>query len=240
MREEIISLSELQPELATSSLLRDLIQKIEGDYQKKGYVICQFVINGMPLSELDEERLQGISLSEIESLAVRYETPEELLTALILGWLKEIPHQIEQADALAEASRHLRLEAHLGNFVKFVDNCQFLVDSLISFRAIIDLKILNIETIWNQTELQFTHSIQEGLAAFEKKDFVLLGDVLEYDIADSLQNWFDLLRQIEESLRDENGTGQAVSFEIFKSTDQSRGDGDRSVGEPKPDGTVGI
>ncbi|MNL48532.1 hypothetical protein D3C87_1713990 [compost metagenome] len=61
----------------------------------------------------------------------------------------------------------------------------------------------------------------EALHALENKDFVLLADVLEYDLSNVLQMWTQHLVALERSLNGES-TGPAVHIEQNRSDSVGR------------------
>lgn len=216
MIEKVISSNDIANQFQGIADLKSLIGAIENQLQADGFVVCQFVLNGMTLSEQDEKRLHGASVNEIKELVVRYQNLDALLDSLLNGWIDEVPRLIAQADELSRSSRSLELEHKLTPLVRFVDSCQFLVDSLNSFRTIIQVEALSGGDKWSDLERNFQSAVAELLTAFERKDYALVADVLEYDVADALQNWFDLLNKIEHSLRSGAGESEPRSFSLFR------------------------
>lgn len=216
MIERVISNQTLREKYSEFSDLKSLIRTIETELQADGFVVCQFVLNGMTLSEDDEKRMEKASVNEIKELVIRYQNLDELLDSLLRGWIEEIPKLVAQADELSQEAREQRLDQKLTPLVRFVDSCQFLVDSLNSFRTIIEVEAIAEGNRWGVLEQKFQSSVGELLNAFEKKDYVLVADVLEYDVADALQNWFDLLAQIEHSLKSGQGNSGPTSFSLFR------------------------
>jgi hypothetical protein len=216
MIERIISSENLREKYSELPDLKSLIRTIETELQSDGFVVCQFVLNGMTLSEEDEKRMETATFSEIKELIIRYQNLDELLDSLLKGWIEEIPKLIAQADELSKDAREQRLDQRLTPLVRFVDSCQFLADSLNSFRTIIQVEIIAEENRWAILEKNFQTAVAELLTAFEQKDYVLVADVLEYDVADALQNWFDLLAQIEHSLKSGQGNSGPTSFSLFR------------------------
>jgi hypothetical protein len=58
----------------------------------------------------------------------------------------------------------------------------------------------------------------DALQAFETKDFVLLSEILEYDLGHVLQNWQELLQNMQNTMKEESEktSGQQFSDRIFK------------------------
>lgn len=203
MKELELSLDAIREKYQKETPLSDLFVSIEKELQDAGFVVCQYVLNGMNLSEDDEKRLGASTVQEIEDLRVKYSTPSSLLASILSGWMAEIPMLIQQSDELSSSARELKLDAKMPHFIRFIENSQLLVESLISLRTVVNLEGLGIAEVWHSVEIEFNAAIAEALDSFQKKDLNQLADVLEYDIAHSLQKWFDLLKQIDESLKDD-------------------------------------
>ncbi len=214
MKEIDISMETMRGKFNGETPLKDLFVSIEEELQTEGFVVCQYVLNGMNLTEDDEQRLGASTLGEIRELKVKYETPSHLFGEILKGWIEEIPGLVKQADELAAAARALELDTKMPRFIRFVENAQLLVESLISVRAVVNLEGFGVLTEWEKVEKEFNVAIGEALESFRSKDMNLLADVLEYDTAEGLQKWFDLLQRIDGSLSNDAKPGD--SFELFR------------------------
>ena len=210
--------------------LKDLVKTFEAQFQNQGEVICQFVINGMALEEDDEARLSQTRVEEIKKLEIRSEKPTALLFEVLKNWQTEIPRIIEQTDELAQTLRQKGPEGHYTAFVNLIDSCQFLIESLVSMDAVVDVGLFLDRMTWAQNEKEMARAMGQALDSFQKKDFAQLGDVLEYDLANSLQSWFDLLKGLGKDLQEANERdSRELADRIFKKSGQPEQDSlDRS------------
>lgn len=197
--------------------LSDLMKAVEDDMQTRGEVVCQYVLNGMHLEESDERRLSSTPVSDIDILEIRSEKPTALLFDILQNWEIEIPRVIGKTDELATQLRIKGPEGRYTGFVNLIDSCQFLIESLVSMDSVVDVGQFLSREEWTRCEYQMGEAIGQALLAFEKKDYPLLGDVLEYDLANSLQSWFDLLKSLRTSLQEENDRDSgALTERLFK------------------------
>lgn len=180
--------------------LHDLIAQIESEFQKKGQVVCQVIVNDIPLHENDEARMGSARLDEINTLEIKTTEPGSLLREIIHNWLHEFPKMIEMCDQNAEQFRLKGKECEYTAFVRLIDSCQFLTDSLVSVDTIIHVDRFIDKSIWFNNEELMTQAVGGALGAFEKQDFIQLADVLEYDLANTLQAWFDLVQELDKKL----------------------------------------
>ena len=200
MIRQTFSQREILEQFADKNCLGEIFQEIEQRLKTAGQVVCQFTVNGMTLDESDEKRLSASFVDEIETLEVSSQLPEVLMTEVLKNWVTQIPAMIVKSDEIAKTLRFEGLEGHVTPFVELIDSCQLLVDSLISLDNLFrENKFVQAEN-WQKNEDMTARAIGEALNCFQKKDFVLLADILEYDLGHSLQNWTELLKQFHEQL----------------------------------------
>jgi hypothetical protein len=203
--------------------LGELFKAFENEFVIRGEVICQFKVNGMSLSENDEKKFAEIQINDIEIIDIDSESPAALLFELLNNWMSELPALIQSTDQLAKEIKFNGIDGNLKAFVDLVDSCQFLIESLINLEKIIYREAFQLEK-WRHNEELTARAISEALAAFEKKDFVLLAEILEYDLAHSLQIWAEEIRSVDGRLKAENDKdSRHFSDRIFnKSTTETR------------------
>lgn len=189
-----ITQKEIRDSYSAAENLKDLILLLEQQAQSKDCVICRMWLNDMSLSESDEKRFAETNVSEIKSFKYELQRPIDLLNAVVENWTNQLPLMLEINDSLSFILRERGVEGHLSDFVNLIDSCQFLVESLISIRTLSTQNKTVASQKWTENEQFMSKAIQEALQAFEKKDFVLLADVLEYDLGQALQVWAELLR----------------------------------------------
>jgi hypothetical protein len=179
------------------------MKALENNLLQNGEVVCQFHLNGMKMTESDEKRLSQISIAEIETIEIESESPQALLFGLIDNWVSELPLLVRNADELAKEIKFKGVEGHLKSFVDLIDSCQFLTESLISLEGIIKGPMIKKEQ-WRKAEQLTAQAISQSIKAFEVKDFVLLSEILEYDLGHALQIWLEQIQAVGQLLKDES------------------------------------
>lgn len=197
-----LTAEELGEKYAHLETLSQVIHHFEGEMMEGGYVACQFHINGLSLTENDEQKFANLSVREIEVLEISYQTPENLLTGLLDGWIKKLPEMAKACDSLAEAIKFRGLDGRFKDLVDLIDNAQLLVDSLLT----IDSLFSKFETVsgadWKKNEVLTAEAVGQTLAAFQKKDLNLVADILEYDLGHSVQVWFELISELHQEVEE--------------------------------------
>jgi hypothetical protein len=96
-----------QKELGTAfpdaKTLQEIIKATSRLAQKEGAVVCEVSVNGLSLSEEDEDKFKDSALGEIASFRVKVEKVETLLDESLIGcreYLLKLTGSIEHAAAL--------------------------------------------------------------------------------------------------------------------------------------------
>jgi hypothetical protein len=195
------SKQELAQQFRSDQKLGEIFRILEKQIQNKGEIICRFSVNGIALSEQDEKKFADFEMHEIELLEVDCQSPETLLSEVTENWTQSLPRLIKKSDQLSQTIRFNGIENQMAQFVDIVDSCQFLVESLMSLRSLCQGYEFFKPAEWKRGEEMTARAIAEVLSAFEKKDLVLLADVLEYDLGHCLQNWLETLTELDEHVK---------------------------------------
>lgn len=177
--------------------LEDFLARIDKKQQENGYVVCQFVINGIKISEADEQRMKSFSLKDIHSLTLFFEEPNQLLIEIVQNWKDEIPKIIENADQLAGTIRTSGVENQIGSFIQLVESCQLLVQSLLSLSHVIDTHGLFDTGQWIIGEQMLAEAVGQTLKSFDARDTKALADIIEYDLANTLMTWIEIFNLLD-------------------------------------------
>ncbi len=192
----LLNRQQMNERFPDTTTLAVAIKYFESEFQKVSEVVCLIKINGMALTEADEIKYAEVKLSELDSLEISSRTPEDILGEIVSNWLVEIPKMIETNDKLAQELRFKGPEGHLKSLISLIDNCQLLVDSMISIQSLFQSFAAVQSKSWKESQQMAAAAISEGLTAFQAKDYNLMADVLEYDLGHSLQIWLELLQNI--------------------------------------------
>lgn len=185
--------------------LSNFIDHLESDLEREGQVLCRVAVDGISLGEDDEARLSSIKLSTLGQIEIDIENSSDICSRVLRGWLETIPWLQEESGKLAEKLRFEGPEGQLKNFAELIESCSFLVQSLVSIRQQLGAAIDEVE--WKRAESELRKVVNEVLMNFEKLDFVLLADLLEYDFCTALTAWHKLLAKVDISLGEEKYCG---------------------------------
>jgi len=187
---------ELLQVFGPDSDLKYIINHYEEEFQKKGEVICRIHLNDLNLSEDDESRLKDTPISEIKTLAVDTENPLHLFDDVLKYWTKHLPNLIDSSDKLAQSLRFKSIDQSAVELSKFIDHCHLLVNSLNSINSLCQHRSITLPSRWITSELKLWKAFNELLDNFNNKNTTIMADIIEYDLGDSLQTWFEVLSEM--------------------------------------------
>ncbi|MGE0632064.1 MAG: hypothetical protein AB7O96_06630 [Pseudobdellovibrionaceae bacterium] len=218
MRTIEVTKQEIQTLFSAASNFGDLLKLLEREFQKKGEVICKVKLNGIELTDEEETQKVGTTISNVCALEVVVAHPSDLLVDLLSFWAGRLPQLEEQTRKTADKIRFDGLDVSFQQFVNVVENCQELVRSLVPAKAILLANGILQEGQWTRAENSLWSTLSEIFRAFETKDFVLLSDLMEYDLGNALAGWTALVAQASlqsSALKSgvENATGESKEKE---------------------------
>ncbi len=210
MNQKVYTREMLNEKFSEDTSLKTIFQEIEAELKPTGQVVCQFRVNGLNLSEEAEQRLAQVKLADVEMIEVNSQNPAQILENVLQTWIVRIPGIIERNDELSKKIRLDGVEGGLKSFVELIDDCQLLVDSVISINTLFP-HIAGVQSsVWRNAEHLIADGIGQSLGAFEKKDYPLLADILEYDLGHALQTWLETLTSFEATIQEMKRSGTPI------------------------------
>lgn len=217
-----VSGAELRGFYNDKTALEEVFMDIEVDLAATNQVVCRYIINGLEIAEQDEQRFSEVTLDQVETLEYLTENSRDLTGIVLRGWIEALPELIQKTESLSKRMRTFGLSGLLKPIHDLVQNCEFLIDSVVTLKAMMGDQFLSgTPSDWSATEAASKKTVLEALHALENKDFVLLADVLEYDLSNVLQMWTQHLVALERSLNGES-TGPTVHIEQNRSDSVGR------------------
>jgi hypothetical protein len=198
--------NEVEKQFAECMTLKEIIRRIETDFSLRGEVICEIRVNGMILDEGDETKFAESPRQEIQDIAIRSNKPADLINDALASAHAFLPELEDSCLKTAEMFRGSNLQESQNSFNTCLEGCQWLVDTLMHVRGAasgVGQPIHQPER-WFEAEKVIARVIREMSEAYSKKDFVLVADLLEYELTGALIVWKEALA-IERPLRKPNG-----------------------------------
>jgi hypothetical protein len=180
----------------TETKLMQVFKDIEMDLKATNQVVCQYIINGKEISETDESKFQEMALSEISTLEYLSENIHELLIDVLEGWLDAFPEMIGHTEKISAQIRFNGVQKSFKNIQVLLENYEYLISSIISIKSLVGNSAAAGLSMLYEAEQKTKSTLSEAITAIEKKDFVCLADIVEYELITSLQIWEKLLADL--------------------------------------------
>lgn len=181
---------------ATETKLMQVFKDIEMDLKATNQVVCQYIINGKEVSETDESNYHEMNLGEVRTLEYLSENINELLIDVLEGWLDAFPEMIGHTEKISSQIRFSGVQKSFKNIQVLLENYEYLISSIISIKTLVgDSAAAGLAMLF-EAEQKTKVTLSEAITAIEKKDFVSLADIVEYELITSLQIWEKLLSDL--------------------------------------------
>jgi hypothetical protein len=210
MNEFHLSGQEISEKYGHCSSLTDLIREIEIQSKVESSVLCEIRVDGLLFLEEDESRFAGTSVSEIKQLDYKTQNVEQLVVDSIKSVLVYLSKLTETAIITSEKLRVGNWEEAYANLNSIVSGTEWVVDMLRQIR-VVDGRASQLDLDWKELDADFLSTTKGLLDAFEKSDYVLVADLLEYDWSASLEKWLSLVNRLASLHTEENGAKRSES-----------------------------
>ena len=199
---------QIQIEFSDCENLKEIISSVETRMWDSGEVVCEIYVNGFALHEEDETRFSTSALADIKELKVQSNRPEELVQQTLQSITTYIPDLAKETDELANRYRDIhgpgvKDQATIDNEVthtlsEVLEGFRWLTDAIFLIRTQLEnwSHLGDLVEDWKELEEKHTKALKELITSFDKKDQTLIADVLEYDIADVLEDWRRIIPQV--------------------------------------------
>lgn len=178
--------------------LEDILNNILTKKFSKGSFLSKLKINENEIP-VDSKENQDIPLSDIEQLEVEISSLQDIVDKNLSNatqYLEKLIPGIEQAAQLFRAGSEQEANQYFVNVVDGIDWFSEVVTIVIRvLRLDPESAIFNGESFRDRQEKHLEMS-RQLLEANQNKDWVLLADLLEYEILPFYREWNDLLPQI--------------------------------------------
>lgn len=176
--------------------IRDVISLLENEAASRGEVICEIRVNGQLLQEDDETRFANNPRSMIQQLSIRCDRPEHLIGQALRSALSFIPLLTQASTETARLFREGEVHRASENLNEALEGCQWFVETVHHARGAasgVGNSVSGPER-WLEAEKFFSKVLRELTETFDRKDYVMTADVLEYELKGALEMWLPVLQ----------------------------------------------
>lgn len=188
--------TELAEQYPNCGFLKDVVQSVEAEAKDVGKVVCTITLNGKKLNESDEIRFAATQVAAIDSLAVELEETQKLVADTLISLREGLVAMQNRSLRVADLVRvDPAGPAHQG-FASLMEETRYLTEALQALRHRM-VETDDQARLWKAAEGKSQSVIRELIKAFQVQDFVLVGDVLEYEMFNLMEAWVHVIDSCE-------------------------------------------
>ena len=185
---------EIKTKFSHCNTLGELIRSLESYYIKKDEVICEIQVDGRLLSEAEEQIYNENPVNNFSEIVVKSNNLNglfgESLDSLTMI-LKEIEEKLVMT---SDQFRILNLNAGQQDFDVSIKRIQLAFDLNSHFLQMLERffkpeLVAQFKNQWDIIQKDFLSLSRQVYETFQKKDYILLSDLLEYEYSNVLQRW---------------------------------------------------
>ncbi|MBX9769260.1 MAG: hypothetical protein K2X47_18430 [Bdellovibrionales bacterium] len=177
-----MSFIEIRSKYPHAENLGEVLGSIQRDLESSQEVVCGFSVNGMEFDESDEDRLKSCRVDEIKSISVKSSSVKALVGESLRSGIAYVRQISQSAEVLSTQFRN-------GDRKRAFEDLNALSESL---STVFDLMryIQRLGHIRSdapaEIETQFIKMMTSLVPAVEKRDFIFIADLLEYEVSSIL------------------------------------------------------
>jgi hypothetical protein len=200
--------NDLRSEFPESKNLKELMSAINKKLWIEECVICEVKLNNIELNEEVEIEKASLPVSQILCIEVMAQTLPELITDSVATHIKFIPRIKAAAIECSEEFRSQNLPLGKASLVDVLESCQWMTEALSHLKESIKQwdGFMEFGPDWGEKETQYSTVVNELVHAYQSSDVQLLADVLEYELANSLDGWVEVFEKIQRRIEDPEST----------------------------------
>jgi len=197
--ERVWSSQDLTRDFPSALSLKNVLDQVTQQVEEAGEVVCEIRVNGIILSELEEGRFAENPREEIQSLSIKSQNPMKLLDESIEGcsdYIGKILTAIEKASFLF---RTTDVAGATDYHAKCIEATEHFVEMITYFKIAYQSLKGGLPPSWLNLEKSMLSSFTQILDAYENKNYILVADLLEYDLSNIFASWRHELRLLEQN-----------------------------------------
>jgi len=181
--------------------LSSFLEDVRSEQAKHGRFISDVCCDGVSLNIREEEDMGDLTLNNFDELKVTYSSPEDII-------FESLQNNDEVSATLSEVMIEVSEKFRLGVVNEVVEDFIQSLEHIEAFLQIVN-HIRNFMEDQEQSDTvaemenfikQFLEISNEMLEAQNEDDYVLLADLLEYEVVPLLQDWENISGQIRKLL----------------------------------------
>lgn len=190
--EVLVDQRKVQLETSTVRNLEEVLFKIMADEIKGENIITAVIVNGQIYSEKVPHDASRVPIKDIQTLEIQTMSTEEVAWHFLIQSAKQIDRLIENARSVAELFRIADEGEANEEYASFLESLRLFLQMVNETQAILHLPLNRIPFQGEPVEkkIQGLSALIDRMHQVQKdEDWVMLADLLEYELVPALDEW---------------------------------------------------
>lgn len=192
----------IQNDFPGQQTLQEILAKLNSTLWTDEHLISEIYLNGEMLDEESEIKNGSMPKDRITSLEIVAKTLPELITNSVETHIKVIPLIKTAAIECSESFRNQHLNLGQKSLTDVLESCHYMTEALSLLKSSIKQwdGFVEFGPEWGVTESQYSQAVNQLVSAYQSHDPLLLADVLEYELTNSLDGWVRVFEKIQKQI----------------------------------------
>jgi hypothetical protein len=187
--------------------LGELITATSDKAREQGEFVCAVEVNGMFLNEEQETNFDKVPMGEVKKFAIRMQTLKVLLDESLVQCADFLGQLTISLESAAQMFRAEDLTAAHKFYRTCVDGAQLFVEMMTHYKIAYQNSFGPCPSSWILSETRMGDVSRQILEAYRQKNYILVADLLEYELSPILSQWRVDLTSEDKDLSDSKGEG---------------------------------
>jgi hypothetical protein len=175
--------------------LKEVLAQIDQEIVRDGEVLCELSVNGVILDEGKELIFAANSIEEIAEISVKTEHPLILLDESLVSACDYVGKLLIALEHSAHLFRSESIsEAH--NYYRgCIEGAQWFIEMITHYKTAYQGLRGKLSDQWLELEQAMILVLEQIFDAYKEKNYILVADLLEYDLITIFNRWQQALSQ---------------------------------------------
>lgn len=176
--------------------LKSLIPQLQKQFPREKYQLSEFKINGIPVDYLTEDPKLVRPIEEDDIISISFEDISNPYTDMIADLSGLIDKLISQIKLICDSLQEDKMNQN--SLAKVIDAVDLFIQSsnYLSVKLITDQDDIADYIPLKELQIHLLSIIKAIRSAYSKEDYIMLADLLEYELRDNLTQWKILILPI--------------------------------------------
>lgn len=195
MNKIVISREQINSKYFECNSLLDVLTKIKSELTDQQQVVCGLRVNDDYISDESAVNLVDYKISDLRMIEVEYCSETAFYIEFLDSTIAFIKDLVNICPHMSEKIYANHYEDFHGVFTDFISSMDSLTTALVYAQNHLPE---SLERPWSSSESKLSAVLQQTLDAFMAKDYVVLADLIEYEMIEVLEDWQRIIARLKD------------------------------------------